>query len=274
MGSWCFLLLPFGVLCSCLDVCWEFVSKVITGHRNFRNVGSSCDMNFVLLGNKRSWVLWHLLLPFIGLDVHNLYGNLGSPFCWTVFSSCRSYWPSNLLLVDGLVSPWNKHLKAPNALKRGRWPPTINFQVKHLDPLNPPAMGFFHAGMAQASGGVCPEKYGGDSIQWLKIALGTFKTITWLGGSQLKCFLFSPRSLGEMIQFDSYFSNGLVQPPARWVVLNCWILTPSCWWRWWRMMFPGSLLPSWICTKTCSKLDQVSRFNRNLGATWDDETFP
>ena len=35
----------------------------------------------------------------------------------------------------------------------------------------------------------------------------------FLGGG-FKCFLFSSLS-GEMIQFDEYYSNGLVQPPTR-----------------------------------------------------------
>ena len=35
------------------------------------------------------------------------------------------------------------------------------------------------------------------------------------GGSNSKMFLFSPRNPGEMIQFGSFFSNGLVQPPTR-----------------------------------------------------------
>ena len=34
------------------------------------------------------------------------------------------------------------------------------------------------------------------------------------GWWQLKYFLFSPRKLGEDFQFDSYFSEGLVQPPT------------------------------------------------------------
>ena len=33
-------------------------------------------------------------------------------------------------------------------------------------------------------------------------------------GDGFKDFLFSPLP-GEMIQFDQYFSNGLVQPPTR-----------------------------------------------------------
>ena len=35
-----------------------------------------------------------------------------------------------------------------------------------------------------------------------------------LGGG-FKYFLFSPRKFGEDFQFDSYFSNGLVQPQPR-----------------------------------------------------------
>ena len=34
--------------------------------------------------------------------------------------------------------------------------------------------------------------------------------------------IFTP-NLGEMIQFDSYFSDGLVQPPPSWHVQPCWI---------------------------------------------------
>ena len=41
----------------------------------------------------------------------------------------------------------------------------------------------------------------------------------------LKHFVFSPL-VGEMIQFDEYFSNGLVQPPTR--------LTVKIWDGWWR----------------------------------------
>ena len=43
-------------------------------------------------------------------------------------------------------------------------------------------------------------------------------------------FIFTPK-IGEMIQFDSYFSNGLVQPPTSFYRLNQWLWNDfSCLW--------------------------------------------
>ena len=52
---------------------------------------------------------------------------------------------------------------------------------------------------------------------WIKIGWNnnTSDTQIYLGGG-FKYFLFSPL-LGEMIQFDSYFSTGLVQPPTSYI---------------------------------------------------------
>ena len=43
----------------------------------------------------------------------------------------------------------------------------------------------------------------------------TFSLWTIKLGGGFKHFLFSPRNPGEMIQFNEYVSNGLVQPPTR-----------------------------------------------------------
>ena len=59
--------------------------------------------------------------------------------------------------------------------------------------------------------------------------------VKWYGymlGGGFKYFIFSPL-LGEMIQFDEYFSDGLVQPPTsswhfRNLTSNFWSFNPSC----------------------------------------------
>ena len=59
--------------------------------------------------------------------------------------------------------------------------------------------------------------------------------IKWYGymlGGGFKYFIFSPL-VGEMIQFDEYFSDGLVQPPTsswyfRNLTSNFWSFNPSC----------------------------------------------
>ena len=59
--------------------------------------------------------------------------------------------------------------------------------------------------------------------------------IKWYGymlGGGFKYFIFSPL-LGEMIQFDEYFADGLVQPPTsswhfRNLTSNFWSFNPSC----------------------------------------------
>ena len=53
----------------------------------------------------------------------------------------------------------------------------------------------------------------------------------WLGGGNSNISLFSPRKLGKMIHFDSYFSDGL-KPPTRWSLAtrNEEIIP----WEWWR----------------------------------------
>ena len=81
------------------------------------------------------------------------------------------------------------------------------------------------------------------------------KTRWW----QLKYFLFSPLP-GEMIQFDSYFLDGLVQPPTRkrllflsksWIQWNPWIP----WVRWGPFSSPKGL--------------QIFRWF-SAGSTWPD----
>ena len=58
---------------------------------------------------------------------------------------------------------------------------------------------------------------------------------------QLEYFLFSPLSLGEMIHFDSYFSNGL-KPPTRCFLFGSFLFCSKCSWH---KAVPQSL--SWRC---------------------------
>ena len=56
------------------------------------------------------------------------------------------------------------------------------------------------------------------------------KKMQTAGWWQLKGYLFSPRTLGKIPQFDWYFSNGLVQPPTS-SALVCFQGLFSAWWK-------------------------------------------
>ena len=65
------------------------------------------------------------------------------------------------------------------------------------------------------------QKWMNHAVWIVAVACFQWKSRWW----QLKYFLCSPL-LGEMIQFDSYFSDGLVQPPTR----NSLGISPGCFW--------------------------------------------
>jgi len=78
--------------------------------------------------------------------------------------------------------------------------------LQALSPVEPTRLGIIHCGT------MILDSKTGD-------AEGFKKTVAFSGnqilGGGFKHFIFSTRIPGEMIHFDEYFSNGLVQPPTR-----------------------------------------------------------